>query len=318
MQELITSYISRFFYIISQEIYKMWFFVLMSILVAALIKTFQIDLKIRFIMQRKIKTGIIFATFAGLVSPLCSCGILPIAISLTAAGVPLPAITALLFTSPAMGPEAIVLTYGVLGSKYALIKLIFATIFGVSIGFIFLLLQKINFYSDDAIRIKPLYDDKGELLPSYQIACANDISIKTMNVVPRESKFRFFIDRFIDMGKFIGGLTLLALVIEALLHLLISGEILRKTLSYHGFSSIFITAFLGGLIPLNQIAFVPIAKGLQSLGANDAIIITLMFAGPTISIPSIIVLYKMFKGRVFITFISLSFLFSLLAGFIFL
>lgn len=313
MQELIF----KFFNIIYYEISKMWFFTLVSILIAAIIKTYQLDLKIRFLIQKKIKTGIFFATFAGLVSPLCSCGILPIAISLIAAGVPLPPVTSLLFTSPAMGPEALVLTYGGLGVKYATIKLIFSFVFGIATGFIFLFLQKLNFYSNDAIRLKPVYDDKGELLPAYQIACANDISIKTMNVIPRESRLRFFLDRFYDMAIFIGGLTFFAIVIEALINVLLNQNILKAILSYEGFLSVFLTALIGGLIPLNQIAFVPIAKGLLSLGASDGVIVTLMFAGPTISIPSMIVLYKMFKKRVFLTYIGIAFLFSLLSGLIF-
>lgn len=314
MQELL----SKFFNIIYLEISKMWYFTLFSIIVASLIKTYQLDLKIRFLIQKKIKTGILFATFAGLVSPLCSCGILPIAISLIAAGVPLPPVTALLFTSPAMGPEALVLTYGGLGLKFALIKLVLATVFGIAIGFIFLFLQKLNFYSNDAIRLKPVYDENGELLPSYQIACANDISIKTMNVIPRENRWRFFLDRFYDMSIFIGGLTLLAIVIEAIIHTFLNQNILRSILSYQGLGSVLITALIGGLIPLNQIAFVPIAKGLISLGASDGVIVTLMFAGPTISIPSMIVLFKMFKMRVFLTFLISAFLFSFLAGVIFL
>lgn len=314
MQELL----SKFFNIIFIEISKMWYFTLISILIASLIKTYQLDLKIRFLIQKKIKTGILFATFAGLVSPLCSCGILPIAISLIAAGVPLPPVISLLFTSPAMGPEAFVLTYGALGFKFAMIKFAFATIFGIAIGFIFLFLQKLNFYSNDAIRIKPVFDENGELLPSYQIACANDISIKTMNVIPRESRWRFFLDRFYDMSIFIGGLTLLAIIIESLMNVMLNQNLLKSILSYKGFLSILITTFIGGLIPLNQIAFVPIAKGLISLGASDGIIVALMFAGPTISIPSLIVLYKMFKPRVFFTFTLSAFLFSFLAGVIFL
>ncbi len=296
----------------------MWFFTLISILVAALIKTYQIDLKIRFLIQNRIKTSILFATFAGLVSPLCACGILPIAISLSAAGVPLPAVITLLYTSPAMGPEALVLTYGGLGVKFAVIKAVFAAFFGLVTGFIFLYLQKHDFYGSDAIKIKPVYDENGNLAPSYQIACANEISVKTMNVIPRESRFRFFLDRFYDMALFIGGVTLLAILIEALMYIVFDQNLLKKVLSYKGFSSVIITAFIGGLIPLNQIAFVPLAKGLISMGATEAVIVTLMFAGPTMSIPSFIALYKMFKKRVFFTYTLISFLLAVLAGLIFL
>lgn len=85
-----TDFINKFFDVFVSELSKMWWFVLLSITIAPLIKTYQIDLKIRFLLQNKIKTGIFFATFAGMISPLCSCGILPIAISLAVSGVPIP------------------------------------------------------------------------------------------------------------------------------------------------------------------------------------------------------------------------------------
>lgn len=313
-----TELVSKFFHVFFTELSRMWWFILLSIATAALIKTYQIDLKIRFLLQKKIKTGIFFATFAGMVSPLCSCGILPIAISLAASGVPLPPLMALLFTSPVMGPEALVITYGGLGKEFAIIKLIFSFLFGIAIGLIFHLLQKIDIFKEDNVRIKPLYDKNGELLSSFDIACANDISIKTMKVEPRPNKLLFFWDRFKDMGLFIGSLTLVAIIIESLMFALFSPEIMRNILNFKGFISVLITVFIGALVPLNQIAAVPIIKGLLSLGMPKASAVALMFSGPVVSIPSAIVLVKIFKPSVSFVYFFICILFSILAGVIFL
>jgi len=296
------------------EARKMWFFTLLSILVAALIKTYQLDLKIRMLLQKKIKTGIIFATFVGMATPLCSCGILPIAISLAAAGLPLPPLVSLLFTSPVMGPEALVITYGGLGSTFAIAKLIFSFVFGILMGFSFLILQKYNYFKEDAIRIVPVYDEKGELKSSYEIACENKIRIRTMTVLPRNNRFLFFLDRFVDMGLFIGGLTIMAILLEGILYALVPQSFIKHILNYHGFFSLIVTAFIGLVIPLNQIAAVPIIKGLMDLGMPMANGITLMFSGAITSIPSMIVLYKIFKPRVLFIFLFLCLVFSIIAG----
>lgn len=303
------------FEIILSEIHKMWFFTFLSILVASLIKTYQWDLKIRMLLQKKIKTGIFFATVVGLVSPLCSCGILPIAITLAASGVPLPPLISLLFTSPVMGPEALVITYGGLGFDFAVAKLVFSAFFGLFIGYCFLLFQKLKYYDEDSVRIIPVYNENGELKSSYEIACENKIKIKTMTVFPRDSKIRFFFDRFIDMGLFIGSLTLIAIFLEALIYTFVPQSLLKQILNYNGFFGYFVTALFGLLIPLNQIAAVPIIKGLTQLGMPISLGMVLMFSGAVTSVPSMLVLYKIFKPRVLILFLVLCLIFSILAGY---
>ena len=311
----IVNHFNIFKDVVITEIQRMWFFTFLSIMIAALIKTYQFDLKIRMLLQKKIKTGIFFATLVGILSPLCSCGILPIAITLAAAGVPLPPLVSLLFSSPVMGPEAIVITYGGLGLDFALAKFFFSIFFGVLIGFSFLIFQKMEFYDESSIRIIPAYNESGELKSSYEIACENKIRIKTMKVVPRDSKFRFFLDRFIDMGLFIGSLTLFAILLEGLIYALVPSSFFKQILNYHGFMGYIITAIFGLAIPLNQIAAVPIIKGLVNLGMPISLGMVLMFSGAVTSIPSIIVLYKVFKPRVLILFLVLCLFFSVLAGY---
>jgi hypothetical protein len=95
----------------------------LGVLLAAFIKTFKWDKKIRKRLARAGWGAIFLATGAGLVSPLCSCGVVPLVISLIYGGVPLAPVFALLITSPLMSPDAFLITLRGLGPALAFGKL---------------------------------------------------------------------------------------------------------------------------------------------------------------------------------------------------
>ena len=101
---------SRFWLVLLDEANRMWWVFGLGVLVAAFIKTFKWDKKIRKRLQGRTHGAIAFATAVGLVSPLCSCGIVPLVISLIYGGVPLAPVFALLITSPLMSPDAFLIT----------------------------------------------------------------------------------------------------------------------------------------------------------------------------------------------------------------
>jgi uncharacterized membrane protein YraQ (UPF0718 family) len=113
----------------------LWPFYLGGVFFAAFIKTFKWDRRIRASLVRYGRSAVVVATAAGLISPLCSCGILPVVIALSAAGVPLAPVLALLITSPLMSPDAFLITVGQLGWTYALWKMAAATVVGLAAGF---------------------------------------------------------------------------------------------------------------------------------------------------------------------------------------
>ena len=84
---------------------------ILGVALAATIKTFKWDLKLRAYMRDSGAATIPMAVFLGLFSPLCACGVLPIVIPLAVSGVPLPPLLALLATSPLMSPDALTITW---------------------------------------------------------------------------------------------------------------------------------------------------------------------------------------------------------------
>lgn len=75
------------------------------------------------------------AAALGIPLPLCSCGVLPVAISLYRHGASLPATLAFLVSTPQTGIDAIFITWGLFGGAFALAYTLAALLAGLFAGF---------------------------------------------------------------------------------------------------------------------------------------------------------------------------------------
>jgi uncharacterized membrane protein YraQ (UPF0718 family) len=238
---------------------------LIGVGVAAFIKTFQWDLKLRAYMRESGRASIALAVFLGVFSPLCACGVLPIVLPLAVAGVPLPPLLALLATSPLMSPDAFAITWAGLGPSIAWAKLISAVGMGSLVGSVTYLLEKRSIFTKDIIRIKPVESGEGDPASAIDIACANEISMPTMAIRERESKWLFFLDRARDTSLFIGKFLVLAVAIQVVMEMFLPMETVIRFAGRPDFSSLIASAFLGVPLPAHQVPVVPILSGLPSV-----------------------------------------------------
>ncbi|MFC1855364.1 permease [Thermodesulfobacteriota bacterium] len=293
--------------VITQEFFNMWWFILLSIAIAALIKTYKLDLRLRdYLNTTSGAVGIILATVTGVVSPLCSCGILPIAIALSASGVTIPIVIALLVTSPIMGPAAILITKGGLSTEFAVLKLVSAVLMGLFAGFFTQFLVKRGIISDKSFRLKMTKHEDGTMPTAFEISCENDLTIPTMTVMPRKSKFVFFLDRSKDVGLFMIKMLALSFFLEALLIVFVPVEYVTFLVGKDRGIAVLLSAVVGLPLPVNQISVVPVLAALLDMGMSKAAALTLMVAGPVSSFPAMVVLYAMFDKKVFLNYIFVS------------
>lgn len=280
------------------EASRMAWFTLLGVTLAALIKTYQLDRKVRQYVGRAGVWGILLATAVGTLSPLCSCGILPVVIPMALSGVPLPPLMALLITSPVMDPTSFVLTWGGVGEALAWWKLGGALTLGLAAGFGTLALERLGLLGPNLVRLKPVYAADGQLAPAYEIACTNGFRVRTMAVVPRESKLLFFFDRFRDVGLFVGLWVGLALVFEALVQVLVPVQWVTWLVGQEGPVSVLAASAVALPLPLHQIPVVPILAGLQAKGIAPGADLAFLLAGPVTSLPAMAALAAMFRPRV--------------------
>jgi uncharacterized membrane protein YraQ (UPF0718 family) len=300
--------------VIGDEIARMGWFFLLSIVLVGVIKGYKLDLHIRDAINRAGPYGILIAILVGMVSPLCACGILPVAISLAMIGTPLAPLLALLATSPMMGPDAFILTWSGLGADWAFLKLGGAAAVGLVVGGVTEMLVRSGWLAGNQLRLQPLYREDGSLAPAAEIGAAAGIKVATMTIVPRTSRLRFIIDRTLDAGWFVGRFLLLAIVIEAILVTLVPMQWITVLVGKPDLGSVILAALIGLPLPLNQIPAIPVLSGLLQRGIDPGAAWTFLLAAPVSSLPAMIALTGMFRLRVVTVFLSTTLLTAILLG----
>ncbi|MDO3379028.1 permease [Geoalkalibacter halelectricus] len=291
--------------VIYDEVTRMWWFFLLACLLVGIIKGYKLDLHIRNLVNRAGAWGIFLAVLVGMVSPLCACGILPIAISLAMMGTPLPPLLALLATSPTMGPDALLLTYRGLGPEWAVLKVVGSGFLGLAAGFVAQALVRQGYLAGDLLKLKPVYREDGTLAPAAEIGRAHGIAVKSMSITPRHSRLRFILDRTLDAALFTGKYLLLAILLKALIVALVPISWILVLVGQPNFLSLINAALIGLPLPTNQIPIIPILAGLLDRGIDQGAALTLFMAGPVTSLPALIALWGMFHGRVVAVFLAL-------------
>lgn len=298
----------------------LWPFYLGGVLFAAFIKTFKWDRRVRASLVRHGRASILAATAAGLVSPLCSCGILPVVIALSAAGVPLPPVMALLITSPLMSPDAFVITVGQLGWTYALWKLVTAAATGLAAGFATYWLSRRGALDFSGFKAGRLFDAAGKARPGYEDVVAAGCFAHAGEpgaVVDRENRFVFFLERFRDMAVLVGKFLVAALVIQAVVTYYVPANAIEPILGRTSALSVVFAALIAIPLPLHQAAAPSVIKGLLASGMSPGAGMAMLVGGPVTSIPALSALLGVYGRRAFALYLGLGIAATFAAGFLF-
>lgn len=298
----------------------LWPFYLGGVLFAAFIKTFKWDRRVRASLVRYDRASILVAVGAGLISPLCSCGILPVVIALSAAGVPLPPVLALLITSPLMSPDAFLITVGQLGWTYALWKLGAAVAVGLSAGFGARWLVRRGVLAGGSFRAEKLYDPSGAARPGYEeivkAGCFDHAGAEG-GIVDRENRFVFFLERFRDMAFLVGKFLFAALLLQAGVTYYVPSNLVEPLLGRGSALSVLLATLVSVPLPLPQVAAPALVKGLLASGMSPGAGMAMLVGGPVTSIPALSALWGVYDRRAFALYIGIGVASTFAAGTLF-
>jgi uncharacterized protein len=244
---------------------------------------------------------ILYTTVAGTLLPICCWGTLPIAISLHKKGARLGPILAFLVATPATSVSALLVTWRLLGLKFA-VFIFFAVIFmGVVMGLVGNLFK----VSQKTVEVPICHEcEKGE---------------KQCHIHHKgfsghlKSIFKY---AFVDMVKEIGPELLLGLVLAAAVAAFVPiGHWIKHNLlgvSGYAFSLIF------GLITyICSTATVPLVDAFIKQGLSMGAGMVLLLVGPITSYGTILVLRKEFGNKILLVYLLGISLLSLLLGYTF-
>jgi uncharacterized membrane protein YraQ (UPF0718 family) len=298
-----------FWWIVRDETARMWWIFVLGVLLAAAIKTFKLDKKIRKRLVGRTHGAILFAVGVALVSPLCSCGVVPLIVSLIYGGVPLAPVFALLITSPLMSPDAFLLTFRGLGPALAFGKLASAVAAGLAGGYLVVWMQRAGWIRGEGLLSAERPDIREKCLED----AAPDDPRRGLQVPER--RLWYFGLMVKDMAWIIGRFFVPAILLEAAIVAFVPIAWMRGLAGAKGIGSVLVATLAGIPVPLPQVAAVPVLRGLMKQGMNAGAAMALLVSGPVTSIPALAVLTGIFQRPVLGLYLATGFLTALLAGF---
>lgn len=224
---------------------------------------------------------VVKAALLGIPLPLCSCGVLPTAVSLRRQGASKGAVTSFLIATPQTGVDSIAATYSLLGLPFALLRPVGALI-GAMFGGIGV--QKFAADETDSLSVKP------------ECACAGTaaetVTEKSFAAKCGEALRYGLVDMVGNVGKWL----VIGLVIAALITVLVPDELFLGLADYPLLAMLLMVAVS---VPMYVCATgsIPIALSLIAKGLTPGVGFVLLMAGPAANFASMMILSKSIGRR---------------------
>ena len=222
------------------------------------------------------------ASIFGIPLPLCSCGVIPVSMSLHKHGASRGSTIAFLLSTPQTGVDSIFVTLSLLGPIFAVFRPVAALITGI-VGGTFV----------------DIFENKGNTQEHYTERCTDECCSNPQ----RKGKFiRGLRYGFITLPRDIGKAMLIGLVIAAFISALVPDGFFAEHLGT-GIFAMIVMMFLGIPVYVCAIASVPVAAALIMKGLTPGAALVFLMTGPATNAASFMTIWKVLGRRTAITYI---------------
>jgi len=280
------------------------------------------------------------ASITGVVLAVCSCTILPLFAGIRKRGAGLgPAIT-FLFAGPAINVAAIFLTFSVLGYKIGLARaiasIIISILVGLAMAFLFkekeekgkLILEEqkekmvsaktlmlffglmIGVLIVNGLQIDALI--KYSLMVLFALGVVATVLLKFKNHVAEK-----WLEETWSFSKTILPLLFIGVFIAGFIMPLLPGELIQGLVGSNSVQGNFISAVFGAFMYFSTLTEIPILQAFIAKGMAQGPALALLLAGPSLSLPSMLVIRGLLGTKKTAVYVLLVIIMSTLAGLIF-
>lgn len=240
------------------------------------------------------------AAVLGMVMPGCSCATMPMAEGLRRKGADLGTVTSFLLASPLASPQTLVLTWAVLGWKFAAARALAGLAGGIMIGAIFLRLE----------RVRGLLD-----IPAAapEKKCCSGCGCSGGDEDAPKKFWPVFIDILKDLGKYFA----LGMAIASALVVLLPADLITRYVGPSG-PLAYMAAVLAG-VPLYvcEGEEIPLTLSLIKLGLGNGPAFAFLLGSVGTCIPTMIMSQKLIGRRGLMIYAAWWILFAFGAGLLF-
>jgi uncharacterized membrane protein YraQ (UPF0718 family) len=232
------------------------------------------------------------ASVLGVPLPLCSCGVIPVSMSLHKHGAGKGSTIAFLISTPQTGVDSIFVTLSLLGPVFAIFRPGAAFVSGIIGG---VLVDLFNPVPKDGQPIPKKCTDE----------CCNGAENKRIS---RGLKFAF-----VTLPRDIGGAMLVGLVIAAFISVLVPDDFFAEKLGT-GIFAMVVMMFLGIPVYVCATASVPVAAALILKGLTPGAALVFLMTGPATNAATFVTIWKALGRTTAITYLGVIAGCALLSG----
>ena len=237
------------------------------------------------------------AALLGTVTPFCSCSSIPLFMGFTGAGLPLGVPFSFLISSPMVDLGSLVLLASIFGAKIAVVYVALGLVIAVAGGTLIQKLHMERYVETFILQAEAAEVDAPSLTQADRLAYAKDQMVRTFRKV-----FPY---------------VLLGVGIGAVIHNWIPEAWVMALLGQSNPLGVVIATLAGVPMYADIFGTIPIAEALLAKGARLGVVLSFMMAVTTLSLPSMVMLGKAVKPRLFMLFAGICTAGIILVGYCF-
>ncbi|HKL61648.1 MAG TPA: permease, partial [Acholeplasma sp.] len=244
-------------------------------------------------------SGNVIGALLGTVTPFCSCSSIPIFIGFTKAGLPVGVTFSFLISSPLVDLASMILLASIFGLPVALAYVVIGLVIAVVGGTII-----------DKLHMEKHIEDF--VLQGH----VNQVEYDEVTLTKKE-RHRYSYEQVKEIMTKVWLYVLIGVGIGALIHGYIPQNIIEKVLGDDNPFSVIIATIVGVPMYADIFGTLPIAEALVLKGVGIGTVLAFMMGVTALSLPSIILLRKVVKPKLLVTFIGVVVVGIILTGYLF-
>ncbi|RGU94252.1 permease [Clostridium sp. AF15-17LB] len=261
-------------------------------------------------------SGVFWTTVSGMFIPICSCGTIPLGISMYYSGAYLGPTLAFMTSTPMINPIALLLAFGLLGKEVAVIYLITGFVAPMIIGI------AANRFAKDELHIglkkkkeepnlamdTPKEEDAGKVEPMIQLEFEEPGFWEKV-----KSGLHWSLT---ELSVTISKYTVTGMLIAGILFNVVPQSFIQDYLGNPGFVSLLGITVIAALMYVCAVGHIPFIAALVASGAAPGVAITFLMAGAGTNIPELLTISKTIGKRAMLMYFGMVAVISNAVGYI--
>ena len=244
-------------------------------------------------------SGVFWTTVSGMLIPICSCGTIPLGISMYYSGAYLGPTLSFLTSTPMINPLAVILAWGLLGKEIAIIYIITGFVAPMIIGIV------ANRFAGDELHIgiNPKYakrsEDEGEEDGSPLISLDFEEPSALEKV---RSGLRWSLT---ELSVTISKYTVTGMLAAGFLFTVVPQSFIHDYLGNPGMISLLGITVVAALMYVCAVGHIPFIAAIVASGAAPGVAITFLMAGAGTNIPELLTISRTIGKRAMLMYFSM-------------